>query len=46
MNQEIEEQIEAFEKKIREKTITPSEIIVYMALLDQLNIDIIEDEEN
>lgn len=46
MNQDIEKQIEEFEKKIRERTITPNEIIVYMALLDQLNIDIIEDDEN
>lgn len=44
MNQDIEEQIEIFEKKIREKTITPNEIVVYMSLLDTLNIDIDEEE--
>jgi hypothetical protein len=37
--------IEYFEDKIRKKTITPNEIVVYMALLDMLNIDILDDDE-
>ena len=44
MNQNIEKEIEVFEDKIRNKTITPNEIVVYMALLDTLNIDIDEEE--
>ena len=44
MNQNIEKEIEVFEDKIRNKTITPNEIVVYMALLDTLNSDIDEEE--
>ncbi len=41
MNQEIED----LEEKIRNKTITPHEIVVYMALLDNIDIDIDESDE-
>lgn len=41
---DIEIQIEELEEKIKNKTITPNEIVVYMSLLDQLNnIDIYEE---
>jgi hypothetical protein len=39
------DEIELFEEKIRNKTITPNEIVVYMALLDQIDIDIDEETE-
>ena len=41
----MEEEIERLEEKIRNKTITPNEIVVYMALLDNIDIDIDESDE-
>jgi hypothetical protein len=41
----MSQSIEELEEKIRNKTITPHEIVVYMALLDDIDIDIDESEE-
>jgi len=45
LEKDIDLSIEDFEKKIREKTITPNEIVVYMSLLDNIDIDIDESED-